>query len=55
MEGRQMGQPVLWDKPGLLKLGLGDNRYLHYADQAEIHEEEKDYQCYYIYELQVKK
>ncbi|MFO7824922.1 MAG: hypothetical protein R6V72_13360 [Cyclobacterium sp.] len=54
-EGRQMGQPVPWDKPGLLKLGLGDNRYLHYADQAEIHEEEKDYQCYYIYELQVKK
>lgn len=54
-EGRQMGQPVPWDKPGLLKLGLGDNRYLHYADQAEIHEEEKDYQCYYIYELRVKK
>lgn len=54
-EGRQMGQPVPWDKPGLLKLGLGDNRYLHYADQADVHEEEKEYQCYYIYELRVKK
>lgn len=54
-EGKQIGQPVVWDKPGILKLGLGNNRYLHYADQAEIHEVEKEYQCYYIYELQVKK
>jgi hypothetical protein len=50
-DGVQVGLPVLWDKPGKLKLGLGNNRYLHYADQADIHEEEKEYQCYYIYEL----
>ncbi|WP_339905099.1 hypothetical protein, partial [uncultured Cyclobacterium sp.] len=50
-DGVQVGLPVLWDKPGKLKLGLGNNRYLHYADQAEIHEVEKEYQCYYIYEL----
>lgn len=50
-DGVQIGLPVLWDKPGKLKLGLGNNRYLHYADQADIHEEEKEYQCYYIYEL----
>ncbi|GAB3004152.1 hypothetical protein GCM10027284_22430 [Cyclobacterium sediminis] len=50
-DGVQVGLPVLWDKPGKLKLGLGNNRYLHYADQAEIHKVEKEYQCYYIYEL----
>ena len=50
-DGILIGLPVLWDKPGNLKLGLGKNRYLHYADQADIHEEEKEYQCYYIYEL----
>ncbi|WP_375582378.1 hypothetical protein [Cyclobacterium xiamenense] len=34
-----------WDKPGLLKPGLGNNRYLQYADQADIQEEEKGNQC----------
>lgn len=53
-DGQQIGQPVAWEKPGSLKLGLGNDRYLHYADQADIHEVEKDYQCYYIYELRVK-
>ncbi|NHE58847.1 hypothetical protein [Cyclobacterium plantarum] len=53
--GKQIGKPVPWEKPGILKLGLGNDRYLHYADQADIHEEEKEYQCYYIYELRVKK
>jgi hypothetical protein len=53
-EGQQIGQPVAWEKPGSLKLGLGNDRYLHYADQADIHEEEKEYQCYYIYELRNK-
>ena len=53
--GKQIGKPVSWENPGALKLGLGNDRYVHYADQAEIHEEEKDYQCYYIYELRVKK
>ena len=53
-EGKQSGLPVLWEKAGTLKLGLGDNRYLQYADQADIHEEEKEYQCYYIYELKEK-
>jgi hypothetical protein len=50
-DGKQIGQPILWDKAGALTLGVGDNRYLQYADQADIHETEKDYQCYYIYEL----
>ncbi|WP_425635839.1 hypothetical protein ACPUEN_10500 [Algoriphagus yeomjeoni] len=50
-EGRQIGSPILWDLPGSLKLNVGKNRYLQYGDQAEIHEYEKDYQCYYIYEL----
>ena len=50
-EGKQIGNPILWDKPGNLILGLGNNRYLQYADQADIHDTEKDYQCYYIFEL----
>lgn len=50
-KGQQTGIPVLWDKAGELILGLGDNRYLQYADQADIHDREKDYQCYYIFEL----
>ena len=54
-DGRQIGDPVLWDKPGVLILGLGNNRYLQYADQAEIHDTEKDYQCYYIFELREKR
>jgi len=53
-DGVQIGHPVLWEKAGTLKLGLGDNRYLQYADQADIHEEEKEYQCYHIYELKEK-
>lgn len=53
--GKQIGKPVRWEKPGILKLGLGNDRYLHYADQADIHEVEKEYQCYYIYELRGKK
>ena len=53
-DGVQIGHPVLWDKPGNRKLGLGNNRYLQYADQADIHKEEKEYQCYYIYELREK-
>ncbi len=52
--GRQIGSPILWDLPGSLKLNVGKNRYLQYGDQAEIHEIEKDYQCYYIYELREK-
>ncbi|MBD3627313.1 hypothetical protein [Cyclobacterium sp.] len=53
-DGQQIGKAVPWEKPGILKLGLGNGRYLHYADQADIHKEEKDYQCYYIYELREK-
>jgi hypothetical protein len=53
-EGQQIGSPILWDLPGSLKLNVGKNRYLQYGDQAEIHEYEKDYQCYYIYELREK-
>lgn len=49
--GQQIGTPILWDLPGSLKLNVGKNRYFQYGDQAEIHEYEKDYQCYYIYEL----
>jgi len=54
-KGRIVGQPLLWDKPGDLVLGVGENRYIQYArDQAELHEFEKAYQCYYIYELREK-
>ena len=50
--GKISGKPLLWDKPGDLVLGVGENRYIQYArDQADIHEFEKAYQCYYIYEL----
>ncbi|MBB6324540.1 hypothetical protein FHS59_000155 [Algoriphagus iocasae] len=52
--GKQIGSSILWDLPGSLKLNVGKNRYLQYGDQAEIHEIEKDYQCYYIYELREK-
>lgn len=52
--GKQIGSPILWDLPGSLKLNVGKNRYLQYGDQAEIHVIEKDYQCYYIYELREK-
>lgn len=53
-DGKKIGQPVLWDKAGSLVLNVGSNRYLQYADQADLHEAEKDYQCYYIYALQEK-
>lgn len=52
--GKQVGEPILWDLPGSLKLNVGLNRYLQYGDQAEIHELEKDYQCYYIFEIREK-
>ena len=52
--GKQIGSSILWDLPGSLKLNVGKNRYLQYGDQAEIHEIENDYQCYYIYELREK-
>jgi hypothetical protein len=52
--GQQLGAPILWDLPGSLKLNVGVNRYLQYGDQAELHEFEKDYQCYFIYELREK-
>jgi len=51
-DGRVIGQPIIWDKPGDLVLGVGENKFIQYArDQADLHEFEKDYQCYYIYEL----
>ena len=50
-DNKLIGNPILWDKPGNLILGVGSNRYLQYADQADIHDFEKDYQCYYIYEI----
>ena len=53
-DGRQIAHPVLWDKPGKLIFSVGKNKYLQYADQADIHEYEKEYQCYYIYELRAK-
>lgn len=50
--GKVIGEPILWDKPGDLVLGVGENKFIQYArDQADLHEFEKDYQCYYIYEL----
>lgn len=55
-DGKIIGNPVLWDKPGDLVLGVGENRYIQYArDQADLHEFEKNYQCYYIYELGEKR
>ena len=54
-DGKQMGQPIPWNLPGQLKLGVGPGRYLQYGDQAEIHEVEKDYQCYYIFGIRQKK
>ncbi|MCC5938932.1 MAG: hypothetical protein JJU34_16765 [Lunatimonas sp.] len=54
-DGRVEGDPVLWNNPGDLVLGVGENRYLQYAtDQAVLHDYEKDYQCYYIFELREK-
>jgi hypothetical protein len=54
-DGRVEGDPILWDKPGDLVLGVGENRYLQYAtDQAVLHDYEKDYQCFYIFELREK-
>lgn len=52
---KKTGCPILWDKPVDLLLGVGEKRFIHYArDQADLHAYEKDYQCYYIYELRVK-
>ncbi|WP_114749929.1 hypothetical protein [Pleomorphovibrio marinus] len=54
-EGELAGKPMLWEKPGELALAVGENRFIHYhRDQAELHEYEKEYQCYYIYELRRK-
>ncbi|HSI76784.1 MAG TPA: hypothetical protein VK957_12855 [Lunatimonas sp.] len=51
-DGEVNGKPILWDKPGDLVLGVGENRFIQYVrDQADLHEFEKEYQCYYIYEL----
>lgn len=52
--GKKIGKPIHWTQPGQLLLNVGPNRYLQYGDQAEIHDYEKDYQCYYIYELREK-
>lgn len=53
-EGKQLGKPIPWTLPGRLRLNVGKNRYLQTGDQAELHAYEKDYQCYYIYELREK-
>ena len=50
-DGKLLGKEIEWTLPGSLKLNVGANRYLQYGDQAELHEFEKEYQCYYIYEL----
>ncbi|WPR74082.1 hypothetical protein [Algoriphagus sp. NG3] len=50
-DGNQLGKPIPWTLPGRLKLNVGPRRYLQTGDQAELHDYEKDYQCYYIYEL----
>lgn len=53
--GELAGKPIRWDLPGELALAVGENRFIHYhRDQAELHEFEKEYQCYYIYELRSK-
>lgn len=53
-DGKQVGKPVEWTLPGKIQLNVGSNRYLQYGDQAELHDFEKEYQCYYIYELREK-
>lgn len=53
-DGKLLGKEIEWTLPGSLKLNVGPNRYLQYGDQAELHDFEKDYQCYYIYELREK-
>ena len=53
-DGKLLGKEIEWNLPGSLKLNVGPNRYLQYGDQAELHDFEKDYQCYYIYELREK-
>lgn len=53
-DGKRIGKPIPWDKPGSLILNVGPNRYLHYADQADLHETENEYQSYPIYELREK-
>ncbi|MCH7401597.1 hypothetical protein ACFOUP_14205 [Belliella kenyensis] len=53
-DGKRVGKPILWDNPGSLLINVGNNRYLQYGDQGDLHEYEKDYQCYYIYELSEK-
>lgn len=54
-DGKQVGKPISWTLPGRLKLNVGPNRYLQHGDQAELHDFEKDYQCYYIFSLAEKK
>ena len=53
-DGEQLGKPIPWELPGRLRLNVGAGKYLQYGDQAELHDYEKDYQCYYIYELREK-
>ncbi|AFL83485.1 hypothetical protein Belba_0838 [Belliella baltica DSM 15883] len=53
-DGKQVGKPIEWNLPGKIQLNVGQNRYLQYGDQAELHDFEKEYQCYYIYELREK-
>lgn len=53
-DGKLQGNAIPWAEPGSLKLNVGPRRYLQTGDQAELHENEKDYQCYYIFELREK-
>ncbi|WP_158859297.1 hypothetical protein [Lunatibacter salilacus] len=44
-DGRVIGRPLIWDRPGDLVLGVGENRFIQYArDQADLQEVEKEYQ-----------
>ncbi|MCH7408028.1 hypothetical protein MM239_01360 [Belliella sp. DSM 111904] len=53
-DGKRVGKPILWEEPGSLLINVGNNRYLQYGDQGDLHDFEKDYQCYYIFELREK-
>lgn len=50
-EGKRLSTPIEWTFPGRLWLNVGPNRFLQEGDQAEIHEWEKEYQCFYIFSL----
>jgi hypothetical protein len=52
MDGLLVSNPVEWTHPGRLWLNVGSNRFLQEGDQAELHEFEKDYQCFYIFSLE---